>query len=75
MYPCVANGANEKANLLFRQGKIGFLEIGEYVKRTVDEAKFSGAYSLEDVLAADEWARNTVESYINNWFYRWYNEF
>lgn len=66
LYPCVANGANEKANLLFRQGKIGFLEIGEYVKRTVDEAKFSGAYSLEDVLAADEWARNTVESYINN---------
>ena len=31
LYPAIANSANEKANELFRQGKIKFLEIAELV--------------------------------------------
>ncbi len=69
LYPCVANGANEMANYLFRKGKIGFLDIGEYVKRAVDSATFSGSYTLDDVLSADKWAREAVESYVNKAVY------
>ncbi len=61
LYPCVANGANEMANYLFRQGKIGFLDIGEYVAKAVESASVSGEYTLEDVLEADKWAREKVE--------------
>ena len=64
LYPCVANGANEMANYLFRQGKIGFLDIGEYVAKATESAVVSGEYTLEDVLEADKWARAKVESFI-----------
>lgn len=64
LYPCVANGANEMANYLFRQGKIGFLDIGEYVAKATESAQVSGEYTLGDVLEADKWARAKVESFI-----------
>ncbi len=60
LYPCVANGANEMANYLFRQGKIGFLDIGEYVAKATESANVSGEYTLEDVLEADKWARDFI---------------
>ena len=62
LYPCVANGANEMANYLFRQGKIGFLEIAEKVEKAVESANECDAYSLEDVLEADRQARLFVEN-------------
>lgn len=66
LYPCVANGANEMANYLFRQGKIGFLDIADYVERAVSEAQSVSGYCLEDVLEADAAARRSVSSYIKN---------
>lgn len=65
LYPCVANGANEMANQLFRDGKISFLQIAELVEKTVNEASFSVEnYTLSDVLEADRWARERVKQYI-----------
>ena len=65
LYPCVANGANEMANQLFRDGKISFLQIAELVEKTVNEASFSAEnYTLSDVLEADRWARERVKQYI-----------
>ena len=65
LYPCVANGANEMANQLFRDGKISFLQIAELVEKTVNEASFSAEnYTLSDVLEADKWARERVKQYI-----------
>lgn len=60
LYPAVANGANEVANRLFRDGKISFLQIGELVSAAVDELNVSKAMCLEDVLAADQLARDFV---------------
>ncbi|MBK6087816.1 1-deoxy-D-xylulose-5-phosphate reductoisomerase [Ruminococcus difficilis] len=60
LYPAVANGANEVANRLFRDGKISFLQIGELVSAAVDELNVGKASDLDDVLAADRLAREFV---------------
>ena len=62
LYPCTANGANEMANYLFRQGKIGFLDIADTVEKAVEAAPKCDAYTLEDVLEADRQARIFVEN-------------
>ena len=64
LYPAVANGANEAANLMFRQGKIKFLDIGEIVTAAVDILKVGKATKLQDVLDADAAAREFAHSYF-----------
>lgn len=64
LYPAIANGANERANELFRQGKIGFLEISQCVSYALENVTGKQDYTLEDVLEADGRARKAVESYI-----------
>lgn len=58
--PAIANGANEAANLLFRQGKIPFLKIGELVTGAVQDVKTTPINQLSDVLEADKAAREYV---------------
>lgn len=53
----VANGANEEANRLFREGKISFLEIGSLVMGAVDNIENFEPKTVEDVLRADKLAR------------------
>ena len=60
LYPAIANSANEQANLLFRQGKIGFLQIAELVGAAVDAVRSKENYGLDDVLEADKAARAFV---------------
>ncbi len=62
--PAVANGANEVANKLFRDGKISFLEIGELVSSAVDSFEYKEAKTLSDVLDADKAAREYVYNCI-----------
>lgn len=62
LYPCTANGANEMANYLFRQGKIGFLEIADMVEKALEASAKTENYSLEDVLEADKQARAFVQA-------------
>ena len=56
----IANGANEEANMLFRQGKISFLDIGELVSGAVDNIKNFEPKTVDDVLSADRLARQYV---------------
>ena len=63
LYPAYANSANEQANLMFRQGKIGFLEIGELVERVMNDAPKVETYTVDDVYNADIEARNLVIKY------------
>lgn len=56
----IANGANEEANMLFRQGKISFLDIGELVSGAVDSIRSFEPKTVEDVLSADKLARQYV---------------
>ncbi len=65
LYPCIANGANEMANELFRQGKIGFLEIAQLVSYAMENAENTVGGSLEAILNADESARRAVRSKVN----------
>ena len=56
----VVNAANEVANEMFRGGKLRFGEIVQKVELVLDRHKKSGFIpqpTLEDLLAADAWAR------------------
>lgn len=61
----VANGANEEANRLFREGKITFLEIGKLVMGAVDNIENFEPKNVNDVLRADSLARQYVLDKIN----------
>ena len=60
IYPALANGANEAANKLFRDGKIKFLDIADAVAGVLDSTEFSPCDSLENILFADSRAREKV---------------
>lgn len=56
----VLNGANEAAVGLFLQDKIGFLDIADRVERALDEVPSVERPTLDDILAADAAARESV---------------
>ncbi|TDB93075.1 1-deoxy-D-xylulose-5-phosphate reductoisomerase [Actinomadura sp. 7K534] len=61
-FPAVYNAANEECVDAFRAGRLPFLGIVDTVARVVDEhekhgARPAGRPTLDDVLAADGWAR------------------
>lgn len=64
--PAMANSANEQANLLFRQGKISFLEIGRLVREVMEEAPVKLDFTLQDVLDVDILAREKVNERVIN---------
>ena len=56
----VVNAANEKANEMFRQGKIAFGKIVELVQSTLKKhqnTNFIAEPTLDELFAADAWAR------------------
>lgn len=59
-----ANGANEVANKLFRDGKISFLDIGDLVMDAMLRQDNISAKTVDDVLTADKNARDYVLSNI-----------
>ena len=58
--PAALNGANEQAVELFLHGKIGFLDIGEFVLAAAERAGTKDGYTIDDILAADRDARGFV---------------
>ena len=61
LYPAAVNAANEKANELFRRGKIGFLDIARAVSNALETAPQKNDYSLEDVFETDRLIRSQTE--------------
>ncbi len=61
--PAVLNAANEQAVALFIAEAISFLEIPRLIERTCDRYSAQNIRNptLEDILAADRWARETVQ--------------
>ena len=51
--PCVMNAANEVAVQLFIDGKIGFLEIADFVERQMQRASYLPSPTLDDLFATD----------------------
>jgi 1-deoxy-D-xylulose-5-phosphate reductoisomerase len=55
--PAVLNAANEVAVEAFVNGRIGFLQISEAVRRALEQHSPVAHPRLEQILAADAWAR------------------
>jgi 1-deoxy-D-xylulose-5-phosphate reductoisomerase len=60
----VMNAANEVAVEAFMSGKIRFGRIPAVVRNTIDRHKVQTHPSLDDLFAADRWARQQAESYL-----------
>ncbi|MEZ0264994.1 MAG: 1-deoxy-D-xylulose-5-phosphate reductoisomerase [Phycisphaerae bacterium] len=60
----VMNAANEAAVEAFTSGKIPFGMIWRAVRYTIDCHTVQPAPTLDDLLAADQWARRTAHSYL-----------
>ncbi|NJO66209.1 MAG: 1-deoxy-D-xylulose-5-phosphate reductoisomerase [Leptolyngbyaceae cyanobacterium RM1_405_57] len=60
--PAVLNAANEQAVALFLEEKIQFLDIPRLIEQVCDrhQADNHAAPLLEDIVAADQWARQSV---------------
>jgi 1-deoxy-D-xylulose-5-phosphate reductoisomerase len=58
--PAVMNAANEIAVEEFLNGRIGFLRIAEVIERTMDAHQAHDLKSIEEVLQADGWGRDTA---------------
>ncbi len=58
--PAVMNAANEIAVEEFLNGGIGFLQIAEVIERTMDAHQAYDLKSIEEVLQADSWGRDTA---------------
>ncbi len=61
LYPAAVNAANEKANELFRNGKIGFLDIPKAVEASFNCTEKVSAYTLEQVFETDKLVRAETE--------------
>lgn len=64
-YPAVYNAANEEAVEAFHNGKIGFTKIVELIEETLARHTPEAELSLESVLQAEIWARQTTNSLIS----------
>jgi 1-deoxy-D-xylulose-5-phosphate reductoisomerase len=60
-YPAVLCAADEVAVELFLAKKIGFTDIASVVAKTLDRHEVIDNPSVEDIFAADAWARETAE--------------
>ncbi len=65
-YPAVLNAANEEAVYAFLNERIGFLDITEVVKKVMEKHVPSNGETLEELLAADKWARKTAREIIQS---------
>jgi 1-deoxy-D-xylulose-5-phosphate reductoisomerase len=63
-YPAVFNAANEQAVDAFHDGRLSFLGIVDLVSEVVGLHSASSEMSLESVLDAERWARETADSLI-----------
>ena len=60
LYPAAVNCANEEANLLFRQGKISFNQIPEFISLASECVSDKKDFTLQDVLDTDVLMRERV---------------
>jgi len=61
-YPAVLCAADEVAVDLFLSHRIGFTDIADIVQETLEQHRNISQPSLEEILAADDWARECAAS-------------
>lgn len=62
--PSALNAANEVAVEAFLEGEIGFLDIPGTIEKTLAAHRNTTSDSIEEVLLADQWARQAANEYI-----------
>eukprot|EP00293_Proteomonas_sulcata_P002206 CAMPEP_0184321098 /NCGR_PEP_ID=MMETSP1049-20130417/117334_1 /TAXON_ID=77928 /ORGANISM="Proteomonas sulcata, Strain CCMP704" /LENGTH=95 /DNA_ID=CAMNT_0026641793 /DNA_START=65 /DNA_END=352 /DNA_ORIENTATION=- len=57
------NAANEQANEMFRNGKIGYMDIFKVIEGTMEAHKkdLNMSPSLDEIVQVDTWARTQAE--------------
>ena len=60
LFPAAVNSANEEANRLFREDRIGFLQLGELIRTAFDITPQKADFTLNDIFALDTAARARV---------------
>ena len=63
--PCILNAANEVANLAFREGRCGFLQMSDIIATTMARAAFIAKPTYNDYVASDAQARQLALSLLN----------
>jgi len=64
--PAVLNAANEAAVEAFLGKRISFLKIPEVIRETMDQHTVIADPTLQDILRADQWAREQAQALIRN---------
>ncbi len=64
--PAVMNSSNEVAVRAFLDGRIGFLDIERIVGDSMSGHTVKAVNNIEDVLMADNWARQEAERLVRN---------
>lgn len=64
LMPAAVNCANEEANLLFRQHKIGFCDIPRLISEASSALVNKADYTLDDVFATDKLMREEVRRLV-----------
>lgn len=62
--PCILNAANEVANAAFRQGKLSFYGMADVIEKTMQQATYDKAPSMQALFATDSEARNIANRLI-----------
>ena len=62
--PCVLNAANEVANLAFREGRCGFLQMSDVIAETMNKAAFISKPTYANYVETDKEARQIAESLL-----------
>ena len=62
--PCVLNAANEVANLAFREGRCGFLQMSDIIAETMAKTAFIAKPTYEEYVATDAEARRIAAEFI-----------
>ena len=62
LFTAAVNAANEKANELFRQGRIKFGDIAKRVEKALSYPAYIEDYTLEDILSLDREIRMRTEA-------------
>jgi 1-deoxy-D-xylulose-5-phosphate reductoisomerase len=63
LFPAAVNSANEQANKMFREGKIGFLDIYERSASVLEKIPTYEDYTYDDVMEIDSLARELVKKF------------
>jgi len=60
--PCILNAANEVAVAAFLEDKIGFLDMGDVVEKTMERVSYIASPDLDDYVETDAEARKVATS-------------